>query len=189
MARGAQKPAKNKRAAAPSVGRSTSLTRGGPSREELALKMKVLAQKADMTKLRERSEVLDEPGSLEKEELENVPFFICHVDRRRGDYGAFVVVHCIVEETREIVFFTDGGVGIASMLEGKDPTPETPMYVPGGLRVSKYNHPQHGPAETWYLSGQKRKNRGAGANGAAQAQRSGGRGRAVEQQGSDDIPF
>lgn len=99
---------------------------------------------------------LDQAGVSPKEELIGMPMIITRVVHKAvGSYGTpWCVVEAILEDDRKVVF-TDGSTGILRQLV----TPEgelackLPLFVPSGLRRSQYEHPEFGPAETYYLDG------------------------------------
>lgn len=73
----------------------------------------------------------------------------------------FVAVVCRTEEG--LFFFTDGSSGIALQLDRYEAklrnNPQLQarfvqhgLYLPHGLRVSNYDHPEYGPAQTFYLN-------------------------------------
>lgn len=187
---GAQKTGKGKAAEGKKTSRALMSPADKKAREAKMLAIAALAQKADVEKLKQVATRVESTGLVDKEDLVGVPFFVVGVDRRKSDYekGFYLSVTCLLEKTKEVVVFNDGGVGIEQALEGVeiDPTANPPkvMYVPDGLRASNYTN-EHGPATTYYFSGRKAKEDIAGLNGQAAGK---ARGRRADQQ-QDDVSF
>lgn len=100
---------------------------------------------------------LEGSETVDKASLEGVPFVILDVlmkegsfeNRQTGEMSMYAIVTCQLEDD-SVVVFTDGGTGIIAALEGIEP----PLFIPGGLRVSRYTN-KYGDGETWYLNPNK----------------------------------
>lgn len=107
----------------------------------------------------------------EKKSLIGVPFVIYRIDRKMGDYNReFVTVHAITKD-RTVIVFNDGSTGVCDQLKGQTASPDSPIFCPKGLRVSRYTYEDDdgnkSPAETYYLTGHSDVVK---ANGAPQPQ-------------------
>lgn len=103
---------------------------------------------------------LDEVSLVtDKRRLIGVPLLILHVEaitKKSKAKGGYLNITAQLE-TNEVVCFNDSGgerSGIRAQLEGIEISPDRPLLVPGGLRVSEYEN-EFGECETWYLSGRK----------------------------------
>lgn len=99
--------------------------------------------------------------------LVKVPFIILAANFSEGDYkredgttGTFVSCRIVTEDGRKLVM-NDGSTGIHDQIQMLwSQRPETkgkPIVCRNGLRVSEYDHPQHGKSRTFYFdtSGKK----------------------------------
>lgn len=103
----------------------------------------------------------------DKMALIKVPFIILAANFSEGDYrredgtmGTFVSCRIVTEDGRKLVL-NDGGSGIHDQIQMlwamKPETQGKPIVCRNGLRVSEYDHPQHGLAKTFYLDTSGRK--------------------------------
>ena len=103
----------------------------------------------------------------EKGMLIGVPFIILAANFTEGDYlredgtkGTFVSCRIVTQDGRKLVL-NDGSTGIHDQIKMlwsmKPETQGKPIVCRNGLRVSEYDHPEHGKASTYYLdtSGKK----------------------------------
>lgn len=93
---------------------------------------------------------------MEKESLIGVPFLCYRFEFRESDKGRnreYVSVYIVTEDDRRLVI-NDGGTGIYEQAkEWTDRTHKTGgLLCRNGLRVSKYDHPEFGESETFYLT-------------------------------------
>jgi hypothetical protein len=67
---------------------------------------------------------------------------------------AFWSLTAVTKDGRKVII-NDGGSGIAAQMDSLDSKHNgkvVPLVVAGGLRVSTYNHPEHGISSTFYLA-------------------------------------
>jgi hypothetical protein len=93
---------------------------------------------------------------VEKESLIGVPFFVHTFRFNESSIGKdreFVSVQVVTEDDRRLVF-NDGSTGVYA--QAKEFVEQYHrvggLVCKDGLRVSKYVHPEFGPAETFYLT-------------------------------------
>lgn len=83
-----------------------------------------------------------------------VGFHTGDIKKDDGTYGEFASLRIVTKDGRKLVI-NDGGTGIPEQIRAlwkhKPETIGKPIMVPKGLRVSKYDHPQYGSSETFYL--------------------------------------
>ena len=99
---------------------------------------------------------------VDKKHLIGKPFLVMGWGFTQGDRGVFVSLLGLTKDpvpdengnmvTRVVV--NDGGTGIRAQWEALVASGKARpgMLVSNGLRVSKYDHPQFGPSETYYLA-------------------------------------
>jgi hypothetical protein len=103
----------------------------------------------------------------DKMTLIKVPFIILAANFSEGDYkredgtiGTFVSCRIVTEDGRKLVL-NDGSTGIHDQIQMlwamKPETVGKPIVCRNGLRVSEYDHPQHGKSRTFYLDTSGRK--------------------------------
>lgn len=101
--------------------------------------------------------------SKDKAQLLGVPLLVMsanfsrskeNVDPTTGEMREFVSLRIVTKDGRKLIV-NDGSSGIAEqvrMMWNMVPGSKgKPIYGPKGLRVSEYNHPEHGPSKTFYL--------------------------------------
>lgn len=134
------KPSTPTKAAAP--GRSTAMARPDKGeRERRQAAIQALTNRGyDAIVESGKHITLEETGNLVKDKdlLIGIPFLIVDTNFTISkQYGTPFVTVTAMLQTNEVVIFNDGSTGICKQLDGLDISPDNPLWVPNGLRVSR----------------------------------------------------
>lgn len=105
---------------------------------------------------------IESASVIDKAQLVNVPFIIVSWKWNTGKQGPETMASMVITLSRPVDTETgpvdrgvinDGSTGIAEQLRKLEAKGITGLVaVPKGLRMSTYDHPEHGPSKTFYLS-------------------------------------
>lgn len=89
--------------------------------------------------------------------FKGVPVVLMEWAFRDGNFGEYVSIRFVAQHPQLGLFrgiYNDGSTGICKQLrEYTDRTGKAGgLASKSGFRVSEYDHPEHGPSKTWYLS-------------------------------------